>query len=171
MAKLSRLTLEYIDAYKYLQDLTPIAADCGELCGARCCHGDGETGMLLFPHEELLLSKAGYEITDAELRGIKVKFAVCGGECNRYLRPLSCRIYPFAPILQKDGSIRVICDPRAKPFCPLLIPEAEEYIRPEFIMAIQEVFTYLVKYPSMKKFLQAYTEMLLDYNKFMPTQA
>ena len=166
MAKLSRLILEYIDAYKYLQDLTPIAADCGQLCGARCCHGDEETGMLLFPYEELLLSKAGYTITDAELRGAVVKFAVCSGTCDRHLRPLSCRIYPYAPVL-REGKIEVVPDPRAKPFCPLLIPEAEEYIQPEFISAIEMIFSHLVRYPSMRNFLEAYTQMLEDYGKFM----
>ena len=166
MATLPRLALEYIAAYQALQDLTPIAADCGKLCGARCCSGDDETGMILFPHEALLVHKAGYQITRADLMGLPVEFAVCSGRCDRRLRPLSCRIYPYAPIL-RDGVVEVIPDPRAKPFCPLLLPEAEPYIQPAYLETIRAVFQKLNAYPAMHRFLERYTLMLCEYQKFM----
>ena len=33
-------------------DSTPFEKDCGMLCGAACCMGEG--GMYLFPHEKVL---------------------------------------------------------------------------------------------------------------------
>ena len=41
------------EAREKLKELTPLKADCGRVCGARCCaplEGE-ETGMLLFPGE------------------------------------------------------------------------------------------------------------------------
>ena len=43
-------------ARKILEEVTPLKADCGRVCGAACCASlEGEeTGMLLFPGEEAL---------------------------------------------------------------------------------------------------------------------
>ena len=42
-------------AYELLDRVTPLTYDCGKLCGGRCCKGDGNTGMWLFPYEEEIL--------------------------------------------------------------------------------------------------------------------
>jgi hypothetical protein len=43
----------YKRAYARLGRLTPIPADCGKLCGKRCCQGGEDDGMILFPGEEV----------------------------------------------------------------------------------------------------------------------
>ena len=86
---LSALLPRYVAAYRMLRSLTPLPGDCGKLCNSRCCKGDKERGMLLFPHEGELLSHAGYEITRRSMGGRQVEFAVCSGVCRRSLRPLS----------------------------------------------------------------------------------
>ena len=51
-----RLSCEafYRYAYSLLEEVTPLPADCGQLCGAACCKGDDETGMYLFPGERVM---------------------------------------------------------------------------------------------------------------------
>ena len=51
-------------AYEAIGTLTPLKSDCGRLCGAVCCKGDDETGMLLFPGEESLYKNdANFTVT------------------------------------------------------------------------------------------------------------
>lgn len=101
----------YQKAFRLLRDATPLRTDCGVLCGRRCCKGDDETGMLLFPGEPTAL-----RVIETEGR----RLAVCGGVCDRNKRPLSCRIFPFFPFVQPDGGIDVRIDPRGKGVCPLV---------------------------------------------------
>lgn len=51
----------YRQAYRILNDTTPLEVDCGQLCGARCCQSEGEeeSGMYLFPGEEVMFHGAG----------------------------------------------------------------------------------------------------------------
>lgn len=37
-----------------LNDITPLKFDCGVLCNKACCKGDKNTGMYLYPGEELM---------------------------------------------------------------------------------------------------------------------
>ena len=51
-----------LEACEIIGALTPLAGDCGALCGAACCQPDedGQGGMFLFPGERALLAgKAG----------------------------------------------------------------------------------------------------------------
>ena len=166
MKKMPAELLLYMRAYKALDRLTPIAADCGELCGRRCCSGDDETGMILFPHEELLLSGTGYRLLRREMQGQEVLMAVCSGRCSRRLRPLSCRVYPYAPALRGER-VKAEPDPRAAPFCPLLLPEAGAYIQAEFIRTIEDIFSGMLQSPALCSFLRAYTAMLDEYSRFV----
>ena len=101
----------YQTAFRLLRDATPLRTDCGVLCGRRCCKGDDETGMLLFPGEPTAL-----RVIETEGR----RLAVCGGVCDRNERPLSCRIFPFFPFVKADGGVDVRIDPRGKAVCPLV---------------------------------------------------
>ena len=101
----------YQKAFRLLRDATPLRTDCGVLCGRRCCKGDDETGMLLFPGEPTAL-----RVIETEGR----RLAVCGGVCDRNERPLSCRIFPFFPFVKADGGVDVRIDPRGKAVCPLV---------------------------------------------------
>lgn len=163
---LSALLPRYVAAYRMLRSLTPLPGDCGKLCNSRCCKGDKERGMLLFPHEGELLSHAGYEITRRSMGGRQVEFAVCSGVCRRSLRPLSCRIFPFAPRLDAQGSLLIKPDPRALPFCPLLSPEAKSYLNPVFLREVEDAFALLLQCHEMQRFLRDYTCMLEQYDRF-----
>lgn len=97
-----------------LETVTPLRADCGELCGKACCASlQGETtGMLLFPGEEALYAdKPGWRVLEHRL-------VVCPGRCLREERPLSCRLFPLLPLLRESG-VRVAMDARARAVCPL----------------------------------------------------
>lgn len=144
--------------------LTPIQADCGKLCGKRCCKGGKEAGMILFPGERELLPPH-FIIEKRQMGEIEVDFAVCGGHCRRSDRPLACRIFPFAPYYE-NGVLTVRPDSRAAWLCPLLLPEAAEFIDPAFLEAVQNAFLLLLKQEEMPRFLTMYTAMLHEYERF-----
>ena len=73
-------TILYQQAYACLGRITPIPADCGKLCGAKCCKGNDDDGMILFPGEaEFLSSKEFLTIRESEMCGSRVEFASCKG--------------------------------------------------------------------------------------------
>lgn len=151
-------------AYARLGRLTPIPADCGQLCGKRCCKGGDNDGMILFPGEETLVSS--FSVSEQSLNGVPVCFAVCTGHCKRETRPLSCRIYPFAPIWDENGELAVIPDPRVVYTCPLLTKEALPMIDTRFLHAIRDAFHCLWEIDSARPILMAYSKMLNDYKRF-----
>ena len=80
-------------------DLTPLAFDCGRLCGSHCCQGGADAGMRLFPGET---ADSGFTVRDTADGG---RLLLCGGHCDRRVRPLACRIFPLFPIsAMTDGS-------------------------------------------------------------------
>lgn len=162
------ITEIYRHAYRMFGSETPIAADCGRLCRSRCCRGSAGDGMLLFPGEEQVSSDQTFlKVEMREMRGLETGFAVCSGRCMRPLRPLSCRIFPYAPRLE-GGKISVRKDPRAKRICPLLTEDAEEFIQQSFLDKIVEVFEFLLSaIPEMENFLTEYSAMLDEYERFL----
>lgn len=125
-------------AYSALKKLTPLQFDCGKICNGKCCKGDADTGMLLFPGEEKLIDK---DINIIERDG--AFYAICNGSCNRNYRPLSCRIFPLFPVIKNDDGkeyIEVTFDSRAD--CPLV---NEEYkISRNFCNKVKRVGKYLL---------------------------
>lgn len=152
----------YAEAYAALAKVTPIPADCGLLCQNKCCRGDEDHGMILFPGEAEFL---GVKCETCDMNGKRVGFFTCGGTCRRNRRPLSCRVYPFAPYY-KDGRLTVIPDPRAKYVCPLLSEDAVGFVQEEFLSAIHTAFTALLASPEIGEMLTRYSEMLDEYKKF-----
>ncbi len=148
-------------AYPLLDDLPPIKADCGELCKKRCCKGNDEDGMILFPTEKEFLDGQRF-LTFSQKDGFDT--AVCKGRCKREWRPMACRIYPFVPVF-KGESIKVQPDPRATYVCPLIL-HGGEYIDPEFIQSVKEVFGVLEEIPGFSDFMKQYDTMLDGYRKF-----
>lgn len=71
-----------------LEAVTPLKPfNCGRLCSARCCSGDENDGMGLFPgEEELLKDCADFEIKKSE-GNFGEPVLVCRGECDRRKRP------------------------------------------------------------------------------------
>ena len=104
-------------AYEMLSTLTPLKHDCGKDCDKACCVSDGS--MLLFPYEYDLLKSKDYKFTKYNLEVLGEVWAMtCSGECDRELRPLSCRIFPLAPKITK-GEIFLRLDARGRSVCPL----------------------------------------------------
>lgn len=151
-------------AYARLRQLTPIPADCGELCGRRCCKGSDTDGMILFPCEDMLPSS--FSVSVQEIEGFPVHFAVCNGRCKRETRPLSCRIYPFSPYWDINGTLSIIPDPRAVYTCPLLDKSTLHMIDQRFLRAVEDVFNGLWEIDEARPMLKVYSKMLDDYKRF-----
>lgn len=125
--------------YSVLGKYTPLDFDCGKLCGGKCCGGDDNTGMLLFPGEEALIDPNINVISDDSGNYI----AVCNGTCDRRKRPLACRIYPLFPIIIEEKGqeyIKTEFDRRAD--CPLTRGEIK--ISRRFCKAVRRVGKYLL---------------------------
>lgn len=160
---LSPVAQRWAHCHHILETATPLGRDCGLLCGARCCAGGPEDGMLLFPGEELLYQEMGlpdgWKIQDSSIRlpgrATPVQLLVCSGTCDRPLRPLSCRIFPLLPRMDVRGGIRLEPDLRALPICPLLTSAGEptHRIRPSFVRAVEEVFAFAIREPGVPELL------------------
>ena len=136
-----------------LLELTPLRSDCGLCCGFACCrsHEGEETGMLLFPGEERLYAGLpGWRVLDAG----GDRLIVCGGDCDRGERPLSCRIFPLLPLLREDG-IHVVTDARALGTCPL----RRDGLSAEFVAAVKACGELLAAEPEQAAFLKRLTDI------------
>ncbi len=154
---MSKTALE--KALHTLEHITPLQSDCGALCGGLCCKGDDKTGMLLFAgEEERYTAHACMRILRQDGRSL----LVCGGSCERGLRPLSCRMYPLFPLLYEDGGreyLKVIFDPRGTT-CPLL--RREPQLTRRFYKAVQRAGKQLLKDPEQYAVLKDISALLLE---------
>lgn len=164
----------YLQLYRLFDSSTPLKMDCGRLCGSACCSGD-DSGMYLFPGEEsvyrLLKCKwAKVEESDFSYefggRTKKVPLLVCNGACDRYERPLACRIFPLTPYLDKTGKLSVIMDPRAKSVCPISRELDADELDEGFIKRVKKAFLPLMKSEEFCAFMKAYSEYLDEFQRF-----
>ena len=142
-------------AREIMAEVTPLKADCGRVCGARCCRSlEGEeTGMLLFPgEEEAYLENPEWKVRETEA-GL---LAVCPGTCERDGRPLACRIFPLLPVI-REGTVRAAADQRARAVCPLL-RQGLRGLDPAFTEAVREAGRILAEDPEQREFLEMLTE-------------
>ena len=135
----------YKKAKDIMEDKTPLKKDCGLLCGAACCKGDSETGMLLFPFEETKLS-----VTEKD----GVRLCVCDGSCDRQERPLSCMIFPFFPYITPEGRLKVIPDIRGGGICPIVRNFTETKVDRRFLRRVKKVGRLLVKDEECRLFIE-----------------
>ncbi len=157
----------YKSIYKFYSDTTPLFIDCGTLCGGACCESDEneETGMYLFPGEEMLfLNNPDFKIIDSEFiyNEKHAKILICKGACDRSKRPLSCRIFPIIPYI-KNNDFKLIFDPRAKVVCPLVSLEDFSILDRKFIIKTQKVIRLLLKFKETRLFLEGLTDILDDF--------
>ncbi len=79
---------KFKEAYKILDELTPLNIDCGTLCDKVCCNGDDDTGMLLYPGEELLYEDYNedwcliQESNIALSNDSKIHLLTCNSKCD-----------------------------------------------------------------------------------------
>lgn len=128
---------------------TPLRADCGVLCEKRCCKGDGETGMLLFPGEATSLL---VRIREAR------QLAVCEGDCQRDERPLSCRLFPLLPMEDEKGNVCVVTDKRGVGICPLIEHEEEVFFSQRFLHRVKKAGKLLFEDADCRAFLEQCSE-------------
>ncbi len=141
-------------AYKLFEHTTPLSFDCGALCSGKCCKGDSSTGMILFPYEDTLLKNIdGFRIEEANGR----KLLICNGICDRKTRPLSCRIYPYFPMITDDG-YDVRADIRGFNTCPVLY----DNIKPKysFLRKIRKIAKLFSQDEELKEFIINTNSML-----------
>ena len=139
----------YEYAYSMLENSTPLKTDCGTLCDKKCCSGDGETGMLLFPNEKTTLN-----IIENNGRFL----AVCSGNCKRNERPLSCRLFPFFPVIDEKGNVRVEIDFRGFGICPLVEHRDEIVFSQRFLHRVRKVGEALAKDEQCRSFMKKISE-------------
>lgn len=146
-----------------LENITPLKPfNCGKICSARCCKGDENDGMGLFPGEAELLK----ECRNAEIKSSEGNFGepvfVCDGSCDRHKRPLACRIFPLFPLaVEQDGEIHIVPvpDPRAA-VCPLL--DGIECIDRRFYKAVGRAGEYLLRDESTRNYLLSLSEEIAE---------
>ena len=164
----------YLQLYKLFDSVTPTAADCGMLCDSACCEGD-DSGMYLFPGElEVfkLLNPDWAKIEKSDFKynymgkAYSVPIIFCNGECDRYQRPLACRIFPLTPILDENGKLQIITDPRAKSICPLSKAFLLEDYEKKFVDAVKYSFSLLMKNKQFAAFMVEYTKYINEFLKF-----
>ena len=149
-------------AYELIGYNTPLSYDCGKICRGKCCKGDSNDGMLLFPGEkELFENNVNFTVYyDDRYENFAVR---CNGICNRNERPLSCRIFPYFMYFDKNsGKASVAPDIRALDFCPLL---TEKYaLDKKFLRSLRIAAKKLIQNDEMKEFLSKISEILTDFN-------
>lgn len=151
--------------YRRMGALTPIRADCGQLCSRACCEGDCDgDGMYLFPGEEKMygdnlswakISKTNFEYAD----GAFAPLFACNGFCDRRERPLACRIFPLTPYMDRDGVLRVIVDPRGRGMCPMAVLRLSDFER-EFTEAVEAIGKIMIKNPRCRAFIESFSRMI-----------
>ena len=165
----------YLQLYKLFDNCTPVKADCGALCSSACCKGE-DSGMYLFPGEKKVYSLLNPDWIKIEKSDFKYKFngmeksvyiAFCKGICDRYQRPLACRIFPLTPIIGVSGKLDIIIDPRSKSLCPLGMSFNLDDFAPSFVKNVKKTFTVLCKNKEFLAFMQYYSDYLKDFQKFI----
>ncbi len=148
--------------YGMLENTTPVLSDCGKICSGKCCKGDSTDGMLLFPGEkELFENKEGFNVYYDERYAC---YAVsCNGSCDRKIRPLSCRIFPYFIYIKDEKSAPVVApDVRAADYCPLLKDGWQ--IDRKFLRAMRISAALAEQNHDIKEFLIYITGLLTDFN-------
>ncbi len=151
--------------YHYLYDIThrvtPLAEDCGTLCGRACCQPgrDSDLGIYLFPGEETMFTRRESWLTWEEQNPAEqlfpaswpdpVYFVRCTGTCPRDKRPLACRLFPLVPHLQKDGSMLLIYETMHLPYtCPLITRQIK--LQQQFVSTVKKVWKLLLQDPCIR---------------------
>lgn len=171
---------EYQKIYNTLNSVTPLDMDCGELCGSACCMSrDEDMGIYLLPGEDIMISDAvedfEIEIDDAEEYEFPdswtgdVYFVKCKDPlaCNRFYRPVQCKIYPLEPHIREEKLILILSSVETPYKCPLI--ERKIRLNPDFVETVYKAWEKLIEDPliydlilfdssTRKNYLQVYPE-------------
>lgn len=153
------------EARRILGNVTPLAFDCGTLCGNRCCTDFApDEGVYLIPGELPLFDgtedfpawqfhkTAEYEFAPTwEARHDHVVFMQCKRLCagSRERRPFECRTYPLMPYRHADGRLEMRYNFLTPGICPLPERYKLEELEPAFVQAAHEAWAVLMQDPEM----------------------
>ncbi|MGI6704756.1 MAG: hypothetical protein ACOX6S_00330 [Clostridia bacterium] len=163
----------YTEAYRMLERSTPLAIDCGSLCGKACCQpGKEETGMYLFPGEEIMYEEKPDWMKIKKVNGFvnnsnKINLLICQGRCERSLRPLACRIFPLTPYLRSNDILQIRMDPRAAILCPLVRHSNPNRLHRRFKKDVLVVFRMLMADGEIKEYIEGLSRMLDEYTQLL----
>ena len=153
-----------LEAYEIIGSLTPLAGDCGALCGAACCQPDedGQGGMFLFPGEKSLLAGESWCRVAPSVGPGDV--LTCLAPCPREKRPLACRIFPLTPVWTGENwTVRM--DARARPMCPLC-SSGVKGVQKEFALAVRRALRRIAREAEGEAFLHAWQKLEEQYRNF-----
>lgn len=163
----------YLQLYRLFDGCTPVGFDCGKLCEKACCTSE-DGGMYLFPGEKKvydLLKPDWARIEKSEFtynfngKEKNVPILFCKGVCDRFQRPLACRIFPLTPYVER-GELKIITDPRAKAVCPLSKGTKLNDFDDGFVRNVYKAFKALMSNREFSAFMEVYSEYLNDYLRF-----
>lgn len=156
-----------------LAQVTPLAFDCGTLCGHKCCVDYApDVGVYLLPDEIQLFdgtedwltwqlhSTADFEFAPSWEKHGQIHFMKCHKLCQRDGRPFECRTYPLAPYLNPDDSLEMRYAPWAYDVCPLTEQYPLEALQPAFVEATRQAWTLLLQDPDMRDHIRWVTEQI-----------
>lgn len=164
----------YLQLYRLFDNVTPLPIDCGQLCSKACCKGD-DSGMFLFPGEKAVFDLLKPDWIKIEKTDFSYKFngntynvpiAMCSGSCDRYQRPLACRIFPLTPYINENGKLEIIVDPRAKGICPTAKAFFVDDFETVFVKNIEKTFKLLLKNKRFYAFMKEYSKYLDEFKRF-----
>ena len=153
-----------------LDRITPLRYDCGRLCNAACCKGDGEIWLL--PGEEAFYeNRPGFTVKRYQNDGKKDSFhVICHENCwlSRETRPFFCKIFPLFPLVTVDAyqriRIQIILDPRSRSICPLF--EKSHLITPRFRRTLRLAVRALCRDPEILAFFVEAGAFLMEMEAF-----
>lgn len=159
-----------VAARDLLENVTPLATDCGLLCSAACCKDsqdeDEVAGMLLFPGEEALYAHQGawMELLPSAVLfdGQPVPLLSCFLPCPRRHRPLACRIFPLTPVKAASGRWTVRMDARARAMCPL-VRSGVKGLDPDFARGVVRAMRIIAETPEGEAFLERWAALEQEY--------
>jgi hypothetical protein len=157
--------IDFNALYQKTSSITPLADDCGRLCGSICCLPDKENslGIYLLPGEETMFT-GNEDWLQWELRHPEeddfpsnwvypVYFLRCLKPCPRDRRPLSCRFFPLAPHLLPDNTLLLIYETLPLPYsCPLI--ENKIPLKKDFITTVAACWQELLKEPRIRALVE-----------------
>ncbi len=153
----------YRAMYRLLDRVSPLAEDCGMLCGSACCtcgendsKDEPQLGIYLLPGEEKLFTMredwlhwtvedaADFDFPDSWFGRLYFVTCLNAPHCPRVLRPLQCRFFPLAPHIDENGALRLILSDLELPYrCPLIA--GRMLLTPSFIQASYTVWKHLIR--------------------------
>lgn len=155
----------YEQLYRLFDECTPLKQDCGRACGGACCTNEGGEGMFLYPGEQVMSHRADFlNVTKSsfEAGGKCVPIALCGGQCDRTLRPLACRIFPLFPYVKPGSRPVIIMDPRACAVCPIARVMKPQDLESKFVRRVRMTANLLYQFSDTRKFMEEQSNLLDD---------